>query len=148
MAPTEGPKQTPVSNDINSLASVVLCCLGHIWWPLWWPRVGPMVDKPDPRCATSSVNLKLTHCFPTISLFGYLGRPPRGPPKRTLFETQREYLLLLSQSSQAPTKALLKRSHRGLLAYFFATSCRSAVGYPQFTVGRSVCLTSAPAGKI
>ena len=49
-----------------------------------------------PRCATSSVNLKLTHCFPKISLFGYLGRPPRGPPKRTLFETQREYLLLLS----------------------------------------------------
>ena len=49
MVPTEGPKQTPVSNDNNSLASVVLCCLGHIWWPLWWPRVGPMVDKPDPR---------------------------------------------------------------------------------------------------
>ena len=30
-----------------------------------------------PRCATSSVNLKLNHCFPEISLFGYLGGPPR-----------------------------------------------------------------------
>ena len=74
-------------------------------------------EPSPPRCATSSVNLKLTHCFPTISLLGYLGRPPRGPPKRTLFETQREYLLLLPYSSQAPSKALLKRSYRGLPTY-------------------------------
>ena len=40
MVPSAGPKQTPVSNDNNSLASVVLCCLGHIWWPLWWPEIG------------------------------------------------------------------------------------------------------------
>ena len=40
MAPTEGPKQTPVSNDINSLAAVALCCLGHFWWPHWWTQVG------------------------------------------------------------------------------------------------------------
>ena len=49
MVPTEGPKQTPVSNDINSLATEHLCCLGHFWWPLWWPPLGPMVDVRDPR---------------------------------------------------------------------------------------------------
>ena len=49
MVPTEGPKQTPVFNDINSLATGHLCCLGHFWWPLWWPPVGPMVDVRDPR---------------------------------------------------------------------------------------------------
>ena len=49
-----------------------------------------------PRCATSSDIPKLTHCFPMIYLSGYLGRPPRGPPKCTLFETQREYILILT----------------------------------------------------
>ena len=43
MVPTAGPKQTPVSNDNNSLAGVALCCLGHFWWPLWWTQVGSHV---------------------------------------------------------------------------------------------------------
>jgi len=34
--------------------------------------------------------------------------PPRGPPKCTLFETQREYILLLPSSTKAPSEALLK----------------------------------------
>ena len=55
MVPTEGPKLTPVSNDINSLPVAGTCCLGRFWWPVWWPaffdatarwpelaRVGPM----------------------------------------------------------------------------------------------------------
>ena len=45
MAPTEGPKQTLVSNDINSLAAVALCCLGHFGGP----KLGPIVDLRDPR---------------------------------------------------------------------------------------------------
>ena len=52
---TEGPKLTPVSNDINSLTVADTYCLGRFWWPVWWPaffdmtasrpelvRVGPM----------------------------------------------------------------------------------------------------------
>ena len=49
MVPREGPKQTPVSNDINSLAAVALCCLGHFWWPLWWTQVGSHSRLKRPR---------------------------------------------------------------------------------------------------
>ena len=95
--------------------------------------------EPSPLgCANSLVSLKINHCFPKISLFDYLRRPPRGSPKRTVFKTQREYLLLLPWSSQAPTKALLRRAYRGLLADIPVESRCSEVGYPQFTVGRSV----------
>ena len=58
LVPSEGPKLTPVSNDINSLTAAGIGCLGRFWWPLWWPpmtcdgnrqlkwaRVGPMGDK-------------------------------------------------------------------------------------------------------
>ena len=58
MVPSEGPKLTPISNDINSLTLAGIVCLGRFWWPLWWPpmtrddnrqlewaRVGPMGDK-------------------------------------------------------------------------------------------------------
>ena len=31
--PTEGPKLTPVSNDINSLTAAGIGCLGRFWWP-------------------------------------------------------------------------------------------------------------------
>jgi hypothetical protein len=37
MVPTEGPKLTPVSNDINSLTVADTRCLGRFWWPVWWP---------------------------------------------------------------------------------------------------------------
>lgn len=58
LVPSEGPKLTPVSNDINSLTAAGIGCLGRFWWPLWWSpmtcddnsqlkwaRVGPMEDK-------------------------------------------------------------------------------------------------------
>ena len=58
LVPSEGPKLTPVSNDINSLTAAGIGCLGRFWWPLWWPpmtcddnrqlkwaRMGPMGDK-------------------------------------------------------------------------------------------------------
>ena len=37
MVPSEGPKLTPVSNDINSLTVADTRCLGRFWWPVWWP---------------------------------------------------------------------------------------------------------------
>ena len=36
--PEVGPTRTPVSNDINDLDPRFFRCLGHIWWPLWWPQ--------------------------------------------------------------------------------------------------------------
>ena len=45
MVPTEGPKLTPVSNDINSLTVADTCCLGHFWWPVWWPAFFDMTAR-------------------------------------------------------------------------------------------------------
>jgi hypothetical protein len=70
MVPTEGPKLTPVSNDINSLTVADTRCLGRFWWPVWWPAFF------DDDCKAARVSASGSH--------DGLMRPPVGLRNRWL----------------------------------------------------------------
>ena len=70
LVPTEGPKLTPISNDINSLTAVPRCCLGRFWWPVWWPAFF------DDDCKAARVSASGSH--------DGLMRPPVGLRNRWL----------------------------------------------------------------
>ena len=45
MVPLHGISQHTDINDNSSLAVATYVCLGHFWWPLWWPeRLGLIGD--------------------------------------------------------------------------------------------------------
>ena len=43
--PQKGISQPTDTSNINELTNNDMSCLGHFWWPVWWPmKMGPMVQ--------------------------------------------------------------------------------------------------------
>ena len=38
LVPFYGISQHTDTSDNNSLSTATFVCLGHLWWPLWWPE--------------------------------------------------------------------------------------------------------------
>ena len=38
LVPYHGISQHSDINDNSSLTTATCVCLGHLWWPLWWPE--------------------------------------------------------------------------------------------------------------